>query len=259
MLCPQFIFDFIHNYTFIAKIVIYRIGLLFSTFGQSIRLEEHEYNVIEDVKRGKYIFTDGCGLMSDAFAQQIQDVRRLEAKPSVVQVRYQGFKGVLLLSRQRGDRDQVKVHFRKSMKKFAIPDERMRQTCTTFGVVKCSQPYTVGYLNKQIIMLLADSGVNHSYLTGLQNDFHSTLRELCGTEQSAEYYLHIKGERKLLEWLDNYGLQSHRLQRELKSLRAKEIKKMQKDSVADDSDEGIDASASLPQTSKCKPRVLVPR
>lgn len=235
-----------------------RIGLLFSTFGQSISLEEHEYNVIEDVERGKYIFTDGCGFMSDAFAQQIQDVRHLEAKPSVVQVRYQGFKGVLVLSRQLGDRDQVKVQFRKSMKKFAIPDERMRRTCTTFGVVKFSRPYTVGYLNKQIIMLLADSGVNHNYLTGLQSDFYSMLRELCGTAQSTEYYLRIKGESKMLEWLHNYGLESHRLQRELKSLRIKEIKKMQKDNVADEGGHD-DASASLQQTSKCKLRVLVPR
>lgn len=239
-----------------------RVGLLFSTFERSISLEEHEYDVIDDVERGKYIFTDGCGLMSDAFAQQIQDVRGLNAKPSVVQVRYQGFKGVLLLSRQLGDRDQVKVHFRKSMKKFAIPDERMRQTCNTFGVVKCSRPYAVGYLNKQITMLLADSGVNHGYLTGLQNDFHAMLRELCGTAQSTEYYLRIKGEQKLLEWLHNYGLESHRLKKELKALRAKEVKKMQKDHMADEGGvigDDDDDSASPTQTSKCKLRVLVPK
>ncbi|KAJ7387483.1 hypothetical protein OS493_000813 [Desmophyllum pertusum] len=212
-----------------------RIGLLFSTFNQSIVLEEHEYTIIEDVKRGKYIFTDGCGFMSDAFAQEIQDVKRLDGKPCVVQVRYQGFKGVLILSQQLGD--QVKVQFRKSMKKFTIPDERMRRACTTFGVVKCSKPYTIGYLNKQITLLLADSGVKHSYLTGLQNDFHAMLRELCGTAQSAEYYLRIKGERKLLDWLHNYGLESQRLQRALKNLRAKEIKKMQKDNAVDEDDD----------------------
>ena len=243
----------------IIIVACHRIGLLFSSFTRSISLEEHEYSVIEDVERGKYIFTDGCGFMSDAFAQQIQDLQNLEAKPSVVQVRYQGFKGVLLLSRQLGDREQVKVQFRKSMKKFVIPDERMRNTCTTFGVVKCSRPYTVGYLNKQITMLLADSGVNHGYLTGLQNDFHSMLRELCGTAQSAEYYLRIKGKRILLERLHNYGLESHRLQKDLKSLRAKEVKKMQKDNMADAGDQGDDASTSLQQNSKCKMRVLVPR
>lgn len=229
-----------------------RIGLLFSTFNQSIVLEEHEYTIIEDVKRGKYIFTDGCGFMSDAFAQEIQDVKRLDGKPCVVQVRYQGFKGVLILSQQFGD--QVKVQFRKSMKKFTIPDERMRRACTTFGVVKCSKPYTIGYLNKQITLLLADSGVKHSYLTGLQNDFHAMLRELCGTAQSAEYYLRIKGERKLLDWLHNYDLESQRLQRALKNIRAKEIKKMQKDNAVDEDDD-----ASPTQNSKCKLRVLVPR
>lgn len=229
-----------------------RVGLLFSTFSQSISLNEHEYTVIEDVERNNYIFTDGCGFMSDAFAQEIQDVQRLDGKPCVVQVRYQGFKGVLILNRQL--KDGVKVQFRKSMQKFTIPDDRMRQTCTTFGVVKCSRPYTLGYLNKQITMLLADSGVKHSYLTGLQNDFHATLRELCGTAESTEYYLRTKGEAKLINWLHEYGLQSKRLQRELKGLRAKEIRKMQKDSTADD---GNDASPT--QNTKCKLRVLVPR
>lgn len=231
-----------------------RIGLLFSSFSQSISLIEDDYTVIDDVERNNYIFTDGCGFMSDSFAQEIQDaVPKLDGKPCVVQVRYQGYKGVLILNRQLGDR--VKVQFRKSMKKFTIPDERMRQTCTTFGVVKCSRPYTMGYLNKQITMLLADSGVRHSYLRGLQNDFHATLRELCATAQSTEYYLRIKGEGKLLNWLHEYGLGSLRLQRELKALRAKEVKKMQKDNNA------VDASdeASLTQNSKCKLRVLVPK
>ena len=231
-----------------------RIGLLFSTFNQSISLTEDEYTVIDDVKRANHIFTDGCGFMSDSFAQEIQDaVRNLGGKPCVVQVRYQGFKGVLILNQQLGD--GIKVQFRKSMKKFTIPDERMRQTCTTFGLVKCSRPYTMGYLSKQITMLLADSGVNHSYLTGLQNDFHSTLRELCGTAESAEYYLCIKGKRKLVKWLHDYGLGSHRLQRELKALRAKEVKKMQKESNAEDASD----EASLKQNSKCKLRVLVPK
>lgn len=233
-----------------------RIGLLFSTCTCSITLQEQEYCVLKDVKRGKYVFTDGCGLMSDAFAQQIQDVKGLQAKPSVVQVRYQGFKGVLLLSRQLVDREGVKVQFRKSMRKFEIPDERMRGTCTTFGVVKCSRPYTIGYLNKQIIMLLADSGVSHSYLTGLQDDFHSTLREMCGTAESAEYYLRTKGESILLEKMYEYGLGS--IQKNLKSLRAKEVKKMQKHNV-DDNDQFVDADASLQRDPKPKLRVMVPR
>ena len=229
-----------------------RIGLLFSTFSQSISLYEHEYTVIEDVERNNYIFTDGCGFMSDVFAQEIQDVQRLNGKPCVVQVRYQGFKGVLILNRQLGD--GVKVQFRKSMQKFTIPDDRMRQRSTTFGVVKCSRPYTLGYLNKQITMLLADSGVKHSYLTGLQNDFHAMLRELCGNAESTEYYLRIKGEAKLINWLHEYGLQSKRLQKELKNIRAKEIRKMQKDNTADE-----DNDASPTQNAKCKLRVLVPR
>lgn len=218
-------------------------------------MEEHEYRVIDDVERGNYIFTDGCGLMSEEFARQIQGVQKLEATPSVVQIRYQGFKGVLLRHRQLDHRQQVKVQFRKSMRKFLIPDERMRRTCTTFGVVQCSQPYTIGYLNKQIIMLLVDCGVDHGYLTKLQSDFHSMLKGLGHSRQVTEQYLGIKGEVKLLERLDSYGLESHRIQRDLRGLRDKEVKKMQRDNVADETNNVDAASAS----SKCKLRVLVPR
>ncbi|XP_022793056.1 probable RNA-dependent RNA polymerase 1 [Stylophora pistillata] len=228
-----------------------RIGLLFSSFDQSINLQENQFGVIDDIKVRKYTFTDGCGFMSDSFAQEIQDVDRgLESKPSVVQVRYQGYKGVLILNPHL--EDGVKVQFRNSMKKFSIPDERLRTSCTTFGVVKCSRPYTIGYLNKQITMLLADSGVKHSYLRQLQNNFHYMLRELCSDRQSAESYLCIKGERKLLGWLHDFGLGSPRLQRQLKALRAKEVRKMQKEKADED-------ESSLTQTLKCKLRVLVPK
>ena len=229
-----------------------RIGLLFSSFNQSITVKEHEYEVIKDIKRGKYIFTDGCGFMSDSLAHEIQDVLRIESKSSVVQVRYQGFKGVLVLSPQL--RDGVKVQFRKSMKKFTIPHEQMRRTCTTFGVVKYSRPYTIGYLNKQITMLLVDGGVNYNYLRKLQTDFHAMLRELCSDAQSASVYLHIKGERKLLRWLFEDGLESQRLQSQLKVIRAKEIRKMQKENAVD-----ADNHGNLTQRLKCKLRVLVPK
>ena len=225
-----------------------RIGLLFSTFDRSIALKENEYRVIEDVKRGKYNFTDGCGFMSHEFARDIRDTHHLQYMPSVVQVRYQGFKGVLLLSRQL--EAGIKVYFRDSMKKFTVPNEGIRNCCTTLGVVKYSRCYTNGYLNKQITMLLADSGVEHEYLTWLQRNFHDTLNELSTTTERAEYYLSIKGKKALLDRLHARGLQNAGVQRELESLRRQEIKKMKKE---DDTD------APDPSPPACKLRVLVPK
>ncbi|XP_032240569.2 probable RNA-dependent RNA polymerase 1 isoform X2 [Nematostella vectensis] len=225
-----------------------RIGLLFSSFGHSIPLHQHEYEVIEDVERGGYIFTDGCGFMSDSYAQCIQEVANLEAKPCVVQIRYQGFKGVLVLNGLLGTK--VKVQFRKSMRKFTIPDESMNRTCTTFGVVKCSRPYTLGYLNTQITMLLADSGVDHGYLTRLQESFHDMLKELRTSDQAAEMYLRIKGEHSLIELLHTYGLRNSRLQRALSGLRSRELRKMQKDKGTEPDDTNGATASKL--------RILVP-
>ena len=111
-----------------------RIGLLFSTFRRSLDLENHMYEVIPDVKRGGYNFTDGCGLMSEELARDIQRLQRTVHLPCVAQIRYQGFKGILLLGRQMGP--GLKVQFRESMRKFKIPDEDMRHRCTTLGVVE---------------------------------------------------------------------------------------------------------------------------
>ena len=66
----------------------------------------------------------------------------------------------------------------------------------------------------------------------------------------------------MLEWLHNYGLESHRLQKELKALRSKEVNNMQKDRMADEGgvveDDNVD-DTSPPQTLKSKLRVLVPK
>lgn len=76
---------------------------------------------IEDIKRDDYIFTDGCGLISKHLANQLAQRRKIIFRnrrylPSVFQIRYRGYKGVLALdSNLKG---QVQIQFRESMRKF---------------------------------------------------------------------------------------------------------------------------------------------
>ena len=204
-----------------------RIGLLFSAFRRSLSLREHEYTTIPDIKRGRYNFTDGCGFMSKELATEIQHTHNLKYPPCVVQVRYQGFKGVLLLleSMEPG----LKVQFRESMRKFKIPDEGMRSRCTTLGVLGFSRPYSNGYLNTQITMLLADGRVSPIYLKDLQQDYYYTLDNLGHDRAQTELYLRTTGKFELLERLRNNGMHEARVQRELKGQRTREIKNMTKD------------------------------
>lgn len=98
-----------------------RIGLLFSTAQMAMELKPDRCEDIPDVISKDYIFTDGCGLISVHLAELL--VKQADIKyrnkryfPSVFQIRYRGYKGVLMLEPTL--KGQILVKFRDSMKKF---------------------------------------------------------------------------------------------------------------------------------------------
>lgn len=103
-----------------------RIGLLFSVARTAIVLNPSRCQDIPDIETKDFIFTDGCGLISPQLAQDLArrigiKFRNLRYTPSVIQIRYRGYKGVLMLDRNmKGD---VQAKFRKSMKKFSGGDD----------------------------------------------------------------------------------------------------------------------------------------
>lgn len=98
-----------------------RIGLLFSTAQMAMELQPKRCEDIPDVVSKDYIFTDGCGLISVHLAGLLvkqADIKYRNKKyfPSVFQIRYKGYKGVLMLDPTL--KGQILVKFRDSMKKF---------------------------------------------------------------------------------------------------------------------------------------------
>lgn len=99
-----------------------RIGLLFSSAEVATTLDPSRCLDIEDVEVKDYIFTDGCGLIAPQLAQELARKRKIAFRnvrytPSVLQIRYRGYKGVLMLDPTLKDGTLVK--FRKSMRKFS--------------------------------------------------------------------------------------------------------------------------------------------
>lgn len=98
-----------------------RIGLLFSTAELGVVLQPDRCEDIPDICNKDYNFTDGCGLLSPFLAQQLVKrtiirFRNVRYLPSVLQIRYRGYKGVLTLEpRLQG---QILAKFRDSMRKF---------------------------------------------------------------------------------------------------------------------------------------------
>jgi|SRR5690242_14452930 len=97
-----------------------RIGLLFSSAEITFDLPPDRCQDIDDVATKDYIFTDGCGLVSAQLARQLAQKRNIVFRerrylPSVYQVRYRGYKGVLTLDPTL--RGQIQAQFRASMRK----------------------------------------------------------------------------------------------------------------------------------------------
>jgi hypothetical protein len=98
-----------------------RIGLLFSSAEVTLNLRSDRCQDIEDVVTKDYIFTDGCGLISTQLARQLVQKRNIVFRdrrylPSVYQIRYRGYKGVLTLDPTL--QGQIQAQFRASMRKF---------------------------------------------------------------------------------------------------------------------------------------------
>ncbi|KAF2823711.1 RdRP-domain-containing protein [Ophiobolus disseminans] len=98
-----------------------RIGLLFSSAQVTLNLSPERCQDIDDVVYQEYIFTDGCGLISAQMARHLAQRRNIVFRncrylPSVYQIRYRGYKGVLTLDPTLTA--QTSVQFRNSMRKF---------------------------------------------------------------------------------------------------------------------------------------------
>jgi regulator of nonsense transcripts 1 len=99
-----------------------RIGLLFSVAQMAAVVDPNRCQDIPDIETNDYIFTDGCGLISPHLAHELARkvkiaFRNIRYTPSVFQIRYRGYKGVVMLDPTM--KGETLVKFRKSMKKFS--------------------------------------------------------------------------------------------------------------------------------------------
>lgn len=113
-----------------------RIGLLFSTAYTVVNIDPARCKDIADIERDEYIFTDGCGNISPNLAKLLAQkkpilYRNKRYHPSVFQIRYRGYKGVVILEPKLDP--STWLEFRKSMRKFAGGNDH------SFAVVEYSK------------------------------------------------------------------------------------------------------------------------
>lgn len=98
-----------------------RIALLFSAAEIACEVLPDCCEDIPDVASKDYNFTDGCGLISMDFAKILVKTMNIKFRnqrymPSVFQIRYRGYKGVLVVDPTM--KNKTKIKFRESMRKF---------------------------------------------------------------------------------------------------------------------------------------------
>ncbi|KAF4628609.1 hypothetical protein G7Y89_g9545 [Cudoniella acicularis] len=173
-----------------------RIGLLFSVAQIATVLEPRRCEDIQDVETSDYIFTDGCGLICPRFAQELArrvgiTFRNVRYTPSVFQIRYRGYKGVLMLDPPM--KGETLVKFRKSMKKFSGGNDN------SFSVIEYSKPYGFGYLNDEIVLLLHSLGISEAILLQKQKDHFQYLSNAMIDPRSAFGFLTYMNNIELAE------------------------------------------------------------
>lgn len=115
-----------------------RIGLLFSTARVATTVSPDRVEDIPDIESADYVFTDGCGLIAPRLAQELARrvgivFRDRRYTPSVLQIRYRGYKGVVTVDPRMAADKKVLLRLRKSMKKFAGGEDH------SFSVVEYSK------------------------------------------------------------------------------------------------------------------------
>ncbi|KAK3903257.1 RNA dependent RNA polymerase-domain-containing protein [Staphylotrichum tortipilum] len=165
-----------------------RIGLLFSTAKVATTITPDRVEDIEDIETADYVFTDGCGLIAPRLAQELARrvgiaFRDRRYTPSVMQIRYRGYKGVVTVDPTMAANKQVLLRMRKSMKKFSGGDDY------SFSVVEYSKPYTYGFLNDEVILLLHALGVDRAVFKRKQVEHFQVLSDALHDPRSAFRFL----------------------------------------------------------------------
>ncbi|KAF8729529.1 hypothetical protein HU200_017470 [Digitaria exilis] len=152
-----------------------RLGQSFSSSTETLKVHKSEVEEIPDITNGtKYIFSDAVGKISADFAMVVaMECKLKDSVPSVFQIRYGGYKGVVAID----PRSSWKLSLRKSMSKFQSEN-------ITLDVLAYSK-YQPCFLNRQLITLLSTLGVGDSVFELKQEEVVRQLNRMVNEPQAA--------------------------------------------------------------------------
>ncbi|KAK2001384.1 RNA dependent RNA polymerase [Colletotrichum falcatum] len=192
-----------------------RIGQAFSETPAFINLAENHINHwdIPDVKSHdgttERVFSDGVGTISQEAIELVwPQLPRGSLVPTCLQIRWGGVKGMLSLdSRLSGRAICIR---RESMEKFPSDDVQNLEICDA-----ASRPLRL-VLNRQMIKIMEDLGVDKNFFLRLQKNELDCLRAVTADAYNTGTFLHLQGVGSafflpaFIKSLEKYGIDYRR-------------------------------------------------
>ncbi|KAH9843166.1 RdRP-domain-containing protein [Rhodofomes roseus] len=173
-----------------------RIAQAFTATDPSVTVTRDQWELVEDLGKDPYLFTDGVGTISvelgnriwDALCRAMPDGRQKKSvKPSAYQIRFLGFKGMVAIDERL---EGVKMRLRPSMNKFRALDEEVGEV----EIARAFDKPGTSYLNRPLIALLEDRGVEKPVFVTLQE---RTKMEIHTASDSMERFVGLLKAHKL--------------------------------------------------------------
>ncbi|RDW61792.1 RNA dependent RNA polymerase [Aspergillus mulundensis] len=164
-----------------------RIGQAFSDTPFAINLKENKISVwkIPDVEANGRVYSDGVGTISQDAVDAIHTVLPMrKGRPTCFQIRLGGAKGMLSLDPSL---QGSKIYIRPSMIKFQAEETTDVEICDSG-----SKPIPL-VLNRQVIKIMEDMGVNEEWFFRLQGLRIEQLRKATATTKNTANFIRGQG------------------------------------------------------------------
>ncbi|KAI0075266.1 RdRP-domain-containing protein [Panus rudis PR-1116 ss-1] len=164
-----------------------RMAQAFTATDPSVSIPLSCIETIDDLGTPPHIHTDGVGTISAELGDQIWEAlcagrdegyRKMSVKPSAYQIRVLGYKGVVAVDHRLTG---IKMRVRDSMNKFRIPGKEHAD----IEIARAFERPGVTYLNRPLITILEDRGVDKSAFLKLQNDAIAQIHMASDTMELA--------------------------------------------------------------------------
>ena len=159
-----------------------RIGQNFTDTNATVDLTSANVSELMNVERNGRDFSDGCGTISMALLRKVWEkygTRRL-LKPNLLQIRFQGYKGMVSLDTRLSG---MRLMLRANMKKFETKQAWNLEIC---GAAFRPLPMV---LNRPLIKILEDLWIPASVFLDLQGVAVSKLRDMTTSAINAATFL----------------------------------------------------------------------